>query len=100
MITVRGNNVFPAGVEAIIRRFEEVAEFRVTVTGTASLAEVEVEVEPVVGCELGEELGRRVGRAIQDGLSFRAGVRVVACGSLPRFEMKARRFVRRMGGGS
>jgi phenylacetate-CoA ligase len=100
MITVRGNNVFPAGVEAIIRRFEEVAEFRVTVTGTASLAEVEVEVEPVGGGELGEELGRRVGRAIQDGLSFRAGVRVVACGSLPRFEMKARRFVRRMGGGS
>jgi phenylacetate-CoA ligase len=95
MITVRGNNVFPAGLEAIIRRFAEVAEFRVTVTGTASLAEVHVEVEPVPECAVADRLAERVGRAIQDTLSFRAGVSVVPCGSLPRFEMKARRFVRR-----
>jgi phenylacetate-CoA ligase len=95
MITVRGNNVFPAGLEAIIRRFAEVAEFRVTVTGTASLAEVQVEVEPVPECAVADRLAERVGRAIQDTLSFRAGVHVVPCGSLPRFEMKARRFVRR-----
>ena len=95
MITVRGNNVFPAGVEAIIRRFDEVAEFRVTVTGAGGLAEVEVEVEPTPECEGVEQLAGRVGRAIQDRLSFRAAVRTVACGSLPRFEMKARRFVRR-----
>ena len=37
----------------------------------------------------------RVGRMIQDTLSFRAEVHAVPCGSLPRFEMKARRFVRR-----
>jgi phenylacetate-CoA ligase len=97
MITVRGTNVFPAGVEAIIRGFAEVAEFRVTITGTASLAEVEVEIEPVADCAGVDRLGEQVARAIQNTLSFRAGVRTVACGTLPRFEMKARRFVRRMG---
>jgi len=94
MITVRGNNVFPAGVEAIIRRFAEVAEFRVTITGDTGLAEVEIELEPLDE-GAGRGLAERVGRAVQDGLSFRAAVRTVACGSLPRFEMKARRFVRR-----
>jgi phenylacetate-CoA ligase len=96
MITVRGNNVFPAGVEAIIRRFAEVAEFRVNVVETSGLAEVEIELEPVDEAS-GRGLAERVGRAVQDGLSFRAAVRTVACGSLPRFEMKARRFVRKRG---
>jgi phenylacetate-CoA ligase len=97
MITVRGNNVFPTGLEAIIRQFAEVAEFRVTVTGTAGLAEVQIEIEPVPECSVADHLAERVGRMIQDTLSFRAGVQAVPCGSLPRFEMKARRFVRRMG---
>jgi phenylacetate-CoA ligase len=95
MITVRGNNVFPTGVEAIIRKFAEVAEFRVTVTGTAALAEVLIEVEPVPDCAVADRLAEQVGRAIRDTLSFRAAVHTVPCGSLPRFEMKARRFVRR-----
>jgi phenylacetate-CoA ligase len=87
MIAVRGNNVFPAGVEAIIRRFAEVAEFRVNVVETSGLADDLA----------GRGLAERVGRAVQDALSFRAAVRTVACGSLPRFEMKARRFVRKRG---
>jgi phenylacetate-CoA ligase len=94
MITVRGNNVFPAGLEAVIRKFPEVAEFRVTVVGTGALAEVEIELEPV-NEGAGSELAERVGRAVQNTLSFRAQVRTVACGALPRFEMKAKRFIRR-----
>jgi phenylacetate-CoA ligase len=93
MITVRGNNVFPTALEALIRRFPEVAEFRVTISGQRALAEVAIEVEPVVE-SAGATLAERVGRMIQDTLSFRATVLTVPCGSLPRFEMKARRFVR------
>jgi phenylacetate-CoA ligase len=94
MITVRGNNVFPAGIEGIIRRFPEVAEFRVTIRGQAALAEVEIEIEPADERPAHAELPGRVGRAVQDALSFRCQVRNVPCGSLPRFEMKARRFIR------
>jgi phenylacetate-CoA ligase len=96
MITVRGNNVFPAGLEAVVRRFPEVAEFRVEIVGTGALAEVRIEVEPTTDAA-GERLARLVGQAIQDTLSFRAQVVCVPCGSLPRFEMKARRFVKRPG---
>jgi phenylacetate-CoA ligase len=44
MFTVRGNNVFPNAIEAVIRRFDEVAEFRCTVTSGGALATVAVEV--------------------------------------------------------
>ncbi|HEY7117944.1 MAG TPA: AMP-binding protein [Tepidisphaeraceae bacterium] len=96
MITVRGNNVFPTALEAIIRRFPEVAEFRITVSGAAALAEVQIEVEPTPDCTTAEALAERVARSIQDTLSFRAQVLTVPCGSLPRFEMKARRFIKRL----
>jgi phenylacetate-CoA ligase len=94
MITVRGNNLFPAGIEAVIRKFPEVAEFRVTVAGAGALAEVEIELEPATEAAA-QHLADRVARAVQNALSFRAQVRTVPCGSLPRFEMKAKRFIRR-----
>jgi phenylacetate-CoA ligase len=101
MFIVRGNNVFPPAVEAVIRRFPEVAEFRLTVIEGGPLARVQLEIEPgqVDGVPATpaavENLAERVGRAIHGALSFRAEVIAAPAGSLPRFEMKARRFVRR-----
>jgi phenylacetate-CoA ligase len=97
MFIVRGNNVFPTAVEAVLRRFPEVAEFRLEVTGGGGggLAQVKLEIEPQPGVADGAELCGRVGRAVQGALSFRPDVVAVPAGSLPRFEMKARRFVRR-----
>jgi phenylacetate-CoA ligase len=96
MMVVRGNNVFPASVEAIIRRFPDVAEFRVEVCGDGALTQMRVEVEPADGAD-GQQLAGQVARAIQDALNFRAEVSAVAAGVLPRFEMKAKRFVRTNG---
>ncbi len=103
MFTVRGNNVFPNSVEALLRRFDEVAEFRVTVRDVEGLAQVKVELEPrppAGGSPAGNgdvaetSLATRMARAMQDGLNFRADVSTVPPGTLPRFEMKAKRFVR------
>ena len=93
MVVVRGNNIFPASIEAIIRRFDQVAEFRVEVVEDVSLTRLRVDVEPANASEP-RELAAQVARAIQDALNFRADVRAVPAGSLPRFEMKARRLVR------
>ncbi len=94
MFLVRGNNVFPASLEAVIREVSEVAEFRVEVYEVGALTQVHVEIEPAPGTDPAQ-LASRVGHAIHDRLSFRAEVRCVATGSLPRFEMKAKRFIRR-----
>lgn len=93
MFIVRGNNVFPTAVEAVVRRFPEVAEFRCEVTNAGSLAQVRLEIEPQPGVADGMELCGRVGRAMQGALSFRPDVVAVPIGTLPRFEMKASRFV-------
>ena len=92
MIHLRGNNVYPSALEAVIRRFGDVAEYRVEVDQTAALPVLRIELEPV-SAALAELVVAQVDRAIRDELNFRAEVRAVSPGSLPRFEMKARRLV-------
>jgi phenylacetate-CoA ligase len=96
MFVVRGNNVFPAAVESILRGFPEVAEFRMSVHDDGPLAQVKLELEPTAG-SLDNGLGGRVERALQSALSFRAEVLLVQPGTLPRFEMKSQRFIRSAG---
>jgi phenylacetate-CoA ligase len=93
MFIIRGNNVFPTAVESVIRQFPEVVEFRVSVRENGALTQVGLEIEPD-STSGGEQLAQRVGRAIQAALSFRADVQHVAPGTLPRFDMKAKRFIR------
>ncbi|MFL5243761.1 MAG: phenylacetate--CoA ligase family protein [Gemmataceae bacterium] len=93
MIHLRGNNVYPSALEAVIRRFPEVAEYRVEVNQSATLPSLRIELEPVNRVER-SLLAERVDRAIRDEFLFRAEVREVAPGSLPRFEMKAQRIKR------
>jgi phenylacetate-CoA ligase len=90
MLIVRGVNVFPSAIEAIVRRFP-VEEFQIEVFRAGELDEVRVLVE-VDGGEAG---ARRVQDALRAGLGIRLEVAPVRSGSLPRFELKARRLVRR-----
>jgi len=52
-----------------------------------------VEVEPEAGEANG--LAHRIEARLRDALSLRIPVSLVETGALPRFEMKARRWVRR-----
>jgi phenylacetate-CoA ligase len=90
MLIVRGVNVFPSAIEAIVRRFP-VEEFQIEVFRAGELDEVRVLVE----VDGGDEAARRVQEALRTGIGIRLEVACVAPGSLPRFELKARRVVRR-----
>ncbi len=90
MITVRGVNVFPSAVENIIRRFNEVDEFRVTVHTVRHMDEMDVEVELAEDAD--PNTVAAIGQAIDTMLAFRPNVRLVPRGTLPRFELKAKRF--------
>jgi phenylacetate-CoA ligase len=90
MIHLRGNNLYPAAVEAVVRRFPEVVEFRIVVDQRGSLPDLRLEIEPNPMSN-GLTLAEAVGRAVRDELLFRIEVIAVAPGNLPRFEMKARR---------
>ncbi|HEX6987646.1 MAG TPA: AMP-binding protein, partial [Planctomycetaceae bacterium] len=93
MVTIRGNNVFPTSVEAVVREFADVAEFRIVVRTVRAMKHLRLELEPAHE-SLADGLPARVGRAIKDRLNFTAEVVCVPCGSLPRFELKGRRLVR------
>lgn len=88
MVVVRGVNVYPSAVEQIIRGFPDVTEFRVTLDQLAALPELSVEVEA------SEATATAVAERLQSGLSLRIPVESVPPGSLPRFELKARRWRR------
>jgi phenylacetate-CoA ligase len=90
MLIVRGVNVFPSAIEAIVRRFP-VEEFQIEVFRDGELDEVRLLVE-VDGGATG---ARRVQEALRTGIGIRLEVAAVAAGTLPRFELKARRVVRR-----
>lgn len=94
MVVVRGVNVFPSAVEGIIRSCGGVAEYQVNVTQQGALTEMTLQVEPAGDCRSVRDLLRRLEKAFHDTLALRVPVKAVAPGALPRFESKARRWVR------
>jgi phenylacetate-CoA ligase len=90
MLIVRGVNLFPSAIEAIVRRFP-VEEFQIEIFRAGELDEVRVLVE----VDGGADGARHVQDALRAGLGIRMEVAPVGPGSLPRFELKARRVVRR-----
>jgi phenylacetate-CoA ligase len=90
MVTVRGVNVFPAGVENILRKFPEVDEFRITVSRVRHMDEMDVEVELCEGADA--QVVHAIAERLDSLLSFRPRVHHVGHNALPRFDMKARRF--------
>lgn len=86
LIVVRGVNIYPSAVEAIVRGFD-VEEFRLVRTRRGAMEELVLEVEAR------EDEARRLEQAIRQRLALRIPTRIATPGSLPRFEMKARRVL-------
>jgi phenylacetate-CoA ligase len=93
MFVVRGVNVFPSAIEGVLREFPEVSEFRIEVSSRRAMAELKLLLDPLPGVQA--ELAERVATRIHDRLLLRVPCELVPAGSLPRFELKARRVVRR-----
>ena len=90
MVIVRGVNLYPSALEDVVRTVLEVEEYRVSLSTKAGLAEVSLEVESngAIG------VGAKLEAAFERAFSLRIPVREVGLGTLPRFELKAQRWVR------
>ncbi len=96
MVIIRGNNVFPASVEAVLRGFDDIVEYRIEVRTERAMSQMKLVIEPqseLVGDDAAA-LRTRITQTIKDRLNFVPDVELVAPGTLPRFELKGRRFVR------
>lgn len=94
MVTIRGNNVFPSSVEAVLREFDDVAEFQMTVINERAMQQLQITIEPVAECSDVDGLLRRIVVVVRERLNFQPDVQSAIVGSLPRFELKGRRFHR------
>ena len=95
MVVIRGTNLYPSAVEAVLRAHGGMSEYRVEVDTQHAMAEMRIDVECPAGCEDPEELAHRLSAALLKAFTLRIPVRCVPEGTLPRFEVKARRWFRR-----
>ncbi len=98
MLVVRGVNVFPSALEGIVRRFAGVDEFQIEVFRRGALDEVRLllEIDGSAGPDgRVRETVDGILEAVRRDLGIRIEVATVPARSLPRFELKARRVVRR-----
>jgi phenylacetate-CoA ligase len=93
MLLVRGVNVYPSAVENILRGFDAVTEYRVEVQNRRTLPELSIQVEAAPAHAQDSTLAHRLEAALTNAFALRIPVSLVPQGSLPRFEMKARRWV-------
>ena len=93
MVNVRGVNIYPSAVEAVVRGCSYVAEYRARVRSNGSLRELSLEIELMPGAADGAAAAIRLRDSLRASLGLTVPVTVVEAGALPRFEMKSRRFV-------
>ena len=90
MVTVRGINVYPAAIDNIIRAHPAIDEYEVLVRADRAMDELVLRVE--VGDAAAAETSRMLAMDVHNRLQLRPTVEVVETGTLPRYELKARRF--------
>ena len=93
MINVRGVNVYPASIEAVVRRFADVAEFRSVVSRQGAMRALRLQVELAPGVADPAARAAAIASRLREVLGLTVPVDAVEAGSLPRFEMKASRFI-------
>ena len=88
MLVIRGVNLYPSGVDAIVRKFSEIYEYQVVIEESREMNEI------LIRAECDQEIARALEDSLRDAYSLRIPVESLSKGALPRFEMKAKRWIR------
>ena len=89
MVIVRGVNLYPSGVDAVVRKFTEIGEYQVVIEQVREMTEVSIRAE------CASEVAISLEGALEDAFSLRIPVESVPSETLPSFEMKANRWIRK-----
>ncbi len=96
MICVRGVNIYPSAVDGVLRRFPEVVEYQVREVRHGALLDLRLVVEVPLTLRDTAPVAERIALALRDTFQLRIDVGVVPQGTLPRFEFKARRWIKEL----
>ena len=93
MLIIRGVNIYPSAFEHILRRFEGVVEYQVAVSQQTEMAELQLRIEPHPDANP-KALTDQITETLRTQLNLRVPVEIVAPETLPRFELKAKRWIK------
>jgi phenylacetate-CoA ligase len=88
MVVVRGVNIYPSAIEAVVRGCGGIGEYRVEIDERDALPEIRLQVEAT------PEAAAVLERELRSAFSMRIPVGTAEPGTLPVFEVKASRWVR------
>lgn len=93
MIIVRGVNLFPSAIESVLRQFDQIAEYQVIIDESSAMTQIAVEIElnPDIPATLASSPSH-FEEALKKAFNLRIPVAFAPTGSLPRFEMKSKRW--------
>ncbi|MCS7166870.1 MAG: AMP-binding protein [Gemmatales bacterium] len=96
LVVVRGVKIYPSALDEVLHRFPELVEYRVTWRSDQVTESFLIEVEPSTH-ELADgpaamQWAERIAQEVKSVFLVNPTVLVVAPGSLPRYELKARRW--------
>ncbi|BCX47233.1 coenzyme F390 synthetase [Haloferula helveola] len=86
MVVIRGINIHPSAIDAVVRSVDGIGEYRVEVDQRTSLPELRLQVEAT------DSVAVSLAQALRSTFSLRLPVEAVEPGTLPVFEVKARRW--------
>lgn len=89
MLVIRGVNVFPSSIEAIVRELAPTAEFRMIATRRDEMDQLRIEIEN----DGVKDIQTPLADLLRDRMVLRIPVTTVPPGSLPRSEGKSQRWV-------
>jgi phenylacetate-CoA ligase len=96
MVTVRGLNVFPTAVAAVVNSFAELSgEYRIVLEGPGPYDRLPLEAELAAGGAPSQALAERLAAAVREHIRVTAEITLAAPGTLPRSAGKTRRVVRK-----
>jgi len=91
MVIVRGVNLYPSSIDAVVRSVEGIGEYQVLVDKKNSMTEVSLAIENQSDGD-SSSLESSLQKRLREIFSLRIPVKVVGQGTLPEFEMKAKRW--------
>ena len=98
MVVVRGINVFPTMVAAVVGKFSELSgEYRIVLSGPGPYHALPIKVE-LARDAVGSDLAERLATEIKKSLGVTALIEVVPLYSLPRTAGKTKRVIRKREG--
>ena len=86
MVVIRGVNLYPSAVDDIIRSLSGIGEYEVSISASRGMKEIGLRAE----CK--QSVGLQLEEALHDAFLLRIPVECVANQSLPRAEMKSKRW--------